>query len=177
MRNDQRQLITIEHMELYLIRHGIAAAKADYDNDEKRPLTEEGRKKTKSVAQQLHEHKLHFDLMLTSPLVRAQETANILQDTGLSSQLEEFSPLAPDGNILEWVSWLKERQQSTKDKSLALVGHQPDLGNWAEILIWGKAQEKLVLKKAGIIGLQVPETGTPLNQSQLFLLISPKWLL
>jgi phosphohistidine phosphatase len=164
-------------MELYLIRHGIAADKADYDNDEDRPLTEIGRRKTKNVAQQLHEHKLHFDLILTSPLVRARETAKILQDIGLSSQVAEFPPLAPDGNIEEWVSWLQERRQTTNDKSIALVGHQPDLGNWAEILIWGKAQAKLVLKKAGIIGLNLPETGTPLNQSQLFLLTSPKWLL
>lgn len=164
-------------MELYLIRHGIAADKADYDNDEERPLTEEGRKKTKNVAQQIRERKLHFDLILTSPLVRAGETAKILQDMGLCSQIEEFAHLAPDGNIQEWVSWLQQRRQTTNDQSIALVGHQPDLGNWAELLIWGKAQEKLVLKKAGIIGLNLPETETPLNQSQLFLLTSPKWLL
>jgi len=164
-------------MELYLIRHGIAADKADYDNDEERPLTEEGRKKTKNVAQQIHERNLHFDLILTSPLVRARETAKILQDIGLSSVVEESPHLAPDGNINEWVSWLQQRRQTTNDKSIALVGHQPDLGNWAEILVWGKAQEKLVLKKAGIIGLKLPETETPLNQSQLFLLTSPKWLL
>lgn len=164
-------------MELYLIRHGIAADKADYDNDEERPLTEEGRKKTKNVAQQIHARKLHFDLILTSPLLRARETAKILQDINLSSVVEEFPPLAPDGNIEEWVSWLQQRRQTTTDQSLALVGHQPDLGNWAEILVWGKAQEKLVLKKAGIIGLKLPETETPLNGSELFLLTSPKWLL
>lgn len=164
-------------MELYLIRHGIAADKADYDNDEERPLTEEGRKKTKNVAQQIHARKLHFDLILTSPLLRARETAKILQDISLSSVVEEFPPLAPDGNIEEWVSWLQQRRQTTTDQSLALVGHQPDLGNWGEILVWGKAQEKLVLKKAGIIGLKLPETETPLNGSELFLLTSPKWLL
>ena len=163
-------------MELYLIRHGIAADKAAYDNDEERPLTEEGRKKTRKVAQQIR-NKLHFDLILTSPLLRARETAKILQDIGLSSQVEEFLPLAPDGNIQEWVSWLQQRRQTKNDQSIALVGHQPDLGNWAEVLIWGKAQEKLILKKAGIIGLNLPETETPLNQSQLFLLTSPKWLL
>ena len=164
-------------MELYLIRHGIAADKADYDNDEERPLTEEGRKKTKNVAQQIRDRKLHFDLILTSPLLRARETAKILQDISLSSVVEEFPALAPDGNIEEGVSWLQQRRQTTTDQSLALVGHQPDLGNWAEILVWGKAQEKLVLKKAGIIGLKLPETETPLNGSELFLLTSPKWLL
>lgn len=164
-------------MEVYLIRHGIAADKADYDNDEKRPLTEEGRKKTRKVAQAICDRELHFDRILTSPLLRAKETATILQEIGLSSQVEEFPNLSPDGDIQAWVSWLKEQRQATNDKSLALVGHQPDLGNWAEILIWGKAQEKLVLKKAGIIGLKLPEAETPINQSELFLLASPKWLL
>jgi phosphohistidine phosphatase len=164
-------------MELYLIRHGIAADKVAYENDEKRPLTEEGRQKTRKVAQQIREIQLHFELILTSPLLRAQETAKILQDIGLSSKVEEFSPLAPDGNIEAWVSWLQQRRLTTNDQSIALVGHQPDLGNWAEVLIWGKAQEKLLLKKAGIIGLKLPETETPLNRSQLFLLTSPKWLL
>lgn len=164
-------------MEVYLIRHGTAADKADYDNDEERPLTEEGRKKTRKVAQSLHGHGLHFERILTSPLLRAQETATILQDIGLSSQVEECPALAPDGDIQAWVNWLKEQKSAKNDKSLALVGHQPDLGNWAEILIWGKAQEKLVLKKAGIIGLSLPDIETPINQSELFLLTSPKWLL
>lgn len=164
-------------MEIYLIRHGIAADKADYDLDQDRPLTEEGRKKTRKVAQSLHERGLHFEIILTSPLLRAKETATILQDIGLSSQVEEFPYLAPDGDIQAWVNWLKEQKQTKNHKSLALVGHQPDLGNWAEILIWGKAQEKLVLKKAGIIGLNLPETETPINQSELFLLTSPKWLI
>jgi phosphohistidine phosphatase len=56
------------------------------------------------------------------------------------------------------------------------VGHQPDLTDWAEQLIWGEIREKLILKKAGIIGLSVPPLASPLGQCQLFLLTSPKWL-
>ena len=165
-------------MELYLIRHGIAADREAYANDEERPLTEKGRQKTGQVAKQLRQKGLHFDLILTSPLVRARETAAILLDVGLSSQVEEFTSLAPDGDINTWVSWLKEWQQNAKsDRGLALVGHQPDLGNWAETLVWGEAKEKLVLKKAGVIGLNIPETKIPIGHSELFLLISPKWLL
>jgi phosphohistidine phosphatase len=55
------------------------------------------------------------------------------------------------------------------------VGHQPDLTDWAEQLIWGEIKEKLILKKAGIIGLSVPPIASPLGHSQLFLLTSPKW--
>ncbi len=165
-------------MELYLIRHGIAADREAYSNDEERPLTDKGRQKTGKVAKQLHKQGLHFDLILTSPLVRARETATILQDADLSSQVKEFTGLAPDGDINTWVSWLREWQQNaTGDQCVALVGHQPDLGNWAETLVWGEAKEKLVLKKAGVIGLNIPESNTPIGQSELFLLISPKWLL
>ncbi len=165
-------------MEIYLIRHGIAAEKEAYDNDEERPLTEEGRKKTKQVAKQISDRLLHFDLILTSPLLRAKETATILQDIGLSSQVKEINSLAPNGNIQDWVSWLQAWQQNHPgDRCLALVGHQPDLGNWAETLVWGKAQEKLLLKKSGVIGLKLPETETPISRSELFLLTSPKWLL
>ena len=165
-------------MELYLIRHGIAADREAYTKDEERPLTDKGRQKTTKVAKQLYHRGLRFDLILTSPLVRARETAAILKNIGLSNQVEEFPSLAPDGDIYVWVNWLElRRQNNTVENSVALVGHQPDLGNWAETLVWGKSQEKLVLKKAGVIGIQIPETKTPLSQSELFLLTSPKWLL
>lgn len=165
-------------MELYLIRHGIAALREDYANDEERPLTDKGRQKTAKVAKQLHERGLRFELILTSPLVRARETAAILQDAGLTSKIEELSALAPDGDIYTWVSWLEPRWHTAiSDKCLALVGHQPDLGNWAETLVWGYSKEKLVLKKAGVIGINVPDTKSPIGQSELFLLTSSKWLL
>ena len=165
-------------IELYLIRHGIAAEPEAYTNDEDRPLTSKGHQKTTKVGKQLRDKELHFDLILTSPLVRARETAAILQAIGLGSQVEDFPSLAPEGNIQTWVTWLQERQEySTGNECLALVGHQPDLANWAETLVWGEAQNKLILKKAGVIGLTLPKRGTPIGYSQLFLLTSPKWLI
>ena len=164
-------------MELYLIRHGIAADRRAYANDQDRPLTKKGHQKTQQVAQQLHEMGMQFDQILTSPLVRAQQTAEILQAVGLSSQLEEFTPLAPGGPLGEWVSWWSQWSYSAQRNSLALVGHQPDLGDWAETLVWGGAKQKLVVKKAGIIGVKLPETETQIGKSELFLLTSAKWLL
>ena len=52
-------------MELYLIRHGIAAEREEYNQDEERPLTENGKQKTKKVAQRFQEIGVHFDLILT----------------------------------------------------------------------------------------------------------------
>ena len=163
-------------MHLYLIRHGIAAEPEAYETDEERPLTKEGDRKTRKVAQRLYEIEIQFDLILTSPLLRATQTAQILQTVGLSSQIEESAALAPSGDLHNWLEWYQQWQE-TGSRSLALVGHQPDLANWAETLLWGRTQDALILKKAGAIGLILPETGSPIGRSQMFCLLSPKFLL
>lgn len=165
-------------MELYLIRHGLAGDRdpIKYPNDSDRPLTDKGREKTKAVARCLDQKQLRFDLILTSPLVRARQTAEIVLKEGLCDRIEEFAALAPGGDLETWVDWYSKSQYNKEDSCLALVGHQPDLGDWAEILIWGSSQEKIVLKKAGVVGLLLPED-SPIAKSELFLLTSPKWLL
>ncbi|MEH2376064.1 phosphohistidine phosphatase SixA [Nostoc sp.] len=164
-------------MELYLIRHGIAEDKGLGIKDEERSLTKEGRQKTEKVAQKLVKLGLSFDLILTSPLVRARQTAEILIAEKLSSQLEESTHLAPDGEISSWLKdWLEPRNYS-QNTQLALVGHEPGLTNWAENLLWEEVKASLVLKKAGMIGIKLPETGSPLGCSQMFWLTPPKYLL
>lgn len=164
-------------MELYLIRHGIAEERQFNIDDEQRCLTKEGRQKTEKVVQQLKKLGLQFDFIATSPLVRARQTAEIFLANGLVSHIEECIDLAPDGNLQKWVvSWLEPRKYSPQTR-LALVGHEPDLGYWAEILVWGQAKGSLVLKKAGMIGIKLPEEGSPLGRSQMFWLTPPKYLL
>ncbi|ACK65436.1 phosphohistidine phosphatase, SixA [Rippkaea orientalis PCC 8801] len=162
--------------QLYLIRHGIAAERGEYTNDAERPLIEKGREKTTKVAQRLKEMGIQFEIILTSPLVRAYQTAEILQKVGLTEKVERFNPLSPDGDLLDWVKWWSNSGYNKENSCLALVGHQPDLGNWAEMLLWGRSEEKLIVKKAGIIGLSLPQQETPVGNSELFLLSSPKWL-
>ncbi|MBG1266878.1 phosphohistidine phosphatase SixA [Nostoc sp. WHI] len=164
-------------MELYLIRHGIAEDQGLGIKDEERSLTKEGRQKTEQVAQKLVKLGLNFDLIVTSPLVRARQTTEILIAEKLSSHLEESSHLAPDGQISNWLQdWLEPRNYS-QNTQLALVGHEPGLTSWAEILLWGEVKASLVLKKAGMIGIKLPETGSPLGRSQMFWLTPPKYLL
>ncbi len=161
---------------VYLIRHGIAADAENYDTDAERPLTEIGDRKTHKIAQKLKQLGLHFHLILTSPLLRANQTAKILQANKLSAKVEEFSPLAPGGDINLWLQWL-ETWQPQENRELALVGHQPDLANWAEILVWGEARQVLILKKAGVIGVSLPEVGSPVGNSQMFWLTPPRFIL
>ncbi|MDJ0689035.1 MAG: phosphohistidine phosphatase SixA [Xenococcaceae cyanobacterium MO_188.B32] len=164
-------------MEIYLIRHGIAVERGIYQQDEDRPLTDKGLSKTTRVAKKLAAVGLKFDLILTSPLVRAYQTAEILQQISLSQKIETFKPLAPDGNIQEWLEWLGGKFSINPDSKLAMVGHQPDLGNWAEMLVWGTIKEQIIVKKAGVIGLEILNIDRPLGTSKLFLLTSPKWLI
>ncbi|MBO3459132.1 phosphohistidine phosphatase SixA [Aetokthonos hydrillicola Thurmond2011] len=164
-------------MELYLIRHGIAEESAPGIKDEERALTKEGRQKTEKVAKELKKLNLSFDLIASSPLVRAYQTAEILIETGLSSHLEECLHLAPDGDIHSWIAqWLEPRKYSPETQ-LALVGHEPNLSSWAQMLVWGQAHAGIVLKKAGMIGIKLPEKVSPLGRSQMFWLTSPKYLL
>lgn len=160
-----------------MFRHGIAEEQHPDLKDEDRQLTKEGQQKTAKVAQQLHKLDFKFDLILTSPLTRAHQTAEILIQAGLSQKLEESPDLAPGGNISHWVNnWLEPKKYSSETK-LILVGHEPDLGHWAEILVYGAARGQLVLKKAGMIGIKAPETGSPLGQSYMFWLTPPRYLI
>jgi phosphohistidine phosphatase len=56
------------------------------------------------------------------------------------------------------------------------VGHEPNLSLWAETLLWGKTNGVLTLKKAGVLGLTLPEQ-TPIGNSTLFWLTPPRFLL
>jgi phosphohistidine phosphatase len=164
-------------MELYLIRHGIAEDRSKYERDQDRPLSDQGKQKTTKVAQRLVNLGIKFKIILTSPLLRAKQTAEILKQEGLSKTIEIFSPLAPDGNLENFVNWLQESVYNENENTVALVGHQPNLGNWAEKLVWNSNKGRIIVKKAGIIGLQLTLPENPISNAQLFLLTSPKWIL
>lgn len=164
-------------MQLYLIRHGIAQDRQPDIQDEQRRLTKQGEQKTQKVAQRIKQLGLHFEVILTSPLVRAYQTAEILITAGLSTQLEESMYLVPNGNIHSWLNEWLEPKKYAQNSQIALVGHEPCLSNWAEIMVWGEVKHSLVLKKAGMIGIKLPEIGSPLGRSQMFWLASPKYLL
>ncbi|WP_299485754.1 phosphohistidine phosphatase SixA [Acaryochloris sp. IP29b_bin.137] len=163
-------------LKLYFIRHGIAEERQPHVLDEQRALTTKGREKTQKVAQRLQTLGLHFDDLQTSPLVRAHQTAEILQQQGLVNAIHISDVLSPEGSCQDWLDWLQTWRKLGL-ASLALVGHEPNLSEWAEILVWGQPRQQLVLKKAGMIGLLLPEQTNPVGQSTLFWLTAPKLLL
>lgn len=168
-------------MYLYLIRHGIAedpdsTLLNSIDSDELRPLTKVGRRKISQVANKLTKLELTFDLIITSPLVRARQTAEILIHQQLSTKLELAQDLKPSGNLPAWLMKWNARSTATAISTLALVGHEPNLSEWAELLIFGQVCHKLILKKGGIIGLKIPDGKVAIGTAQLYCLIPPKYL-
>lgn len=162
-------------MKIYFIRHGIAESRLMEKNDAMRILTGRGIAKTQKVAQKLVNLNLTFDVIITSPYVRAKETAIILQQAKRGKEIIEHSALIPEGNILEFLDWL-QNSPYCHSENIALIGHQPDLTNWVELLVWGKTEGKLTLKKAGIMGVTINALTDAIAHGELFLLASPKWM-
>lgn len=165
---------------LYLIRHGLAGQHGSYANDEERPLTDEGQRKTRKVAERLQALGVQVAVLQSSPLVRARQTADLLQAAGVGQTVEESRLLAPEGRLQDWVPWYAQWRESLPEGAstdLALVGHEPNLSTWAEQLVWGEIRHHLVMKKAGVIGLQVPDRPNPVGACELFWLTPPRFLL
>lgn len=163
-------------LNLYLLRHGIAVERELFPGpDSDRPLTAKGIRKTREIAQRFLNLGIEADLMLSSPLLRAQQTAQLFLEAGVASELAISQSLAPAGSFGDWLQWLDHWRDGTHS-SLMLVGHEPDLSHWAELLLWGKSSGSLELKKAGVMGLTLP-SGDPVANSLLFWLTPPKFIL
>jgi phosphohistidine phosphatase len=166
-------------MYLYLIRHGIAIDRDDKIADGDRYLTAKGIAKTTTVARALAA-RWQFDYIFTSPLLRARQTAEILDSQHLCCQPIEIAiELAPGGSLDPWVQAWNDRARNLelKHDRLALVGHEPDLSQWAERLVFGRVEGKIQLKKAGIIELEFPTTTIDIGAATLNALLAPRYLI
>ena len=141
-------------LELLLVRHGIAEERSEGVDDAQRSLTPEGRERTTQQLERLLELELDCDLVLSSPLVRARQTAELIVSAGLAPELELAAALAPLADPLPLLErWLGPLSPRPGWQRLALVGHEPDLGDLACALL-RCAPGALVLKKAGVIQLR-----------------------
>ncbi len=162
-------------MRLYLIRHGKAVSAELAPSDGERPLSPEGREGIERMAKRLRSLGVEWELILTSPLVRARQTAEILCGAGLAPSVEEAAELAPACKLAAWlpflVSWRREGRGD-----LAAVGHLPNVALWAGSLVWDEEKERIVLQPGGIIGLELPEGGSIPGNCSLFWVTSPRLL-
>jgi phosphohistidine phosphatase len=158
-------------MRLYIVRHAIAVPHGTPGiPDDERPLTEEGIKKMRQVAAGLRSLEYIPELILSSPLPRARQTAEILLETFGQKRisLEILPALAPSGSRREL--YLAIASYEKKLKSLMLVGHQPSLGEIAGEIAWGSPEHSLELKKGGACAIELVHSGEPPRGSLISLL-------
>ncbi len=137
-------------MDLYIVRHAIAVERGTpgYEDDSQRPLTEEGRKKMKKIVKGLRQLEVEPDLILTSPYVRARDTAEILaKGLKLKDKLAFSDNLIPPGNFDQLIDEIIEKYSVD---SLALVGHEPMLSSFVGFLMTGSPNSTITLKKGGV---------------------------
>jgi phosphohistidine phosphatase len=142
-------------MNLFFLRHGNAEERSlRWNPDGKRPLTREGERRMAEVARGIQALGLSFDLILTSPYVRALRTAEILADEIGSKKPFETGNLTPNADLKNIVDEINENFASVEQ--IALVGHEPFMGRLISTLISGEAAAVAVeLKKAGFCKLTI----------------------
>lgn len=195
---------------LLLVRHGIAEDRSEDRPDGLRALTPAGRRRTTAVLERAVALGLAADRLLSSPLVRARQTAEIALSAGLAPSLELATALEPGADPLTLLArWLGSTPTAVAPQSpgshplgttsaptanpsmspadrpvrLALVGHEPDLGDLAARLL-GAPSGSIVLRKAGLALLVLPGSGQLRLADQaaagawrLQLLLTPRTLL
>ena len=149
-------------MKLYLLRHG----KADWPNwdkpDDERPLTKDGKREMRRIAQFLAELNVTPAVILASPLPRAWQTAEIFAEVA-GIELREEPTLRPGFSAAKVRALIKRR----KGADLMLVGHEPDFSGLVRALTGGIVK----LGKGGIARIDVDEDGAA---GRLIWLIPPK---
>lgn len=144
-------------MELVIIRHAIAEEREDFAKkgleDHLRPLTLKGRKKMQKICTQAKDHIKTFDVIVTSPFLRARQTAEIISQVYSGIKVFEAPELVPHSAPQAFIKWL--RTQGRNYKRIAVVGHEPHLSTLASYLISGKLESFIDLRKSGIIGIEL----------------------
>jgi len=135
-------------MDLYILRHGKAGQSFNRPEDSDRKLTSEGRSDIRKVARWIRSKKIRFEVIATSPLTRAYETAEIVARTlKEKGRLEVWDELSPGGNQKTLFS---HAAQYNKDAAIILVGHEPALSGLIGSIITGGDTASIILTKGGM---------------------------
>ncbi len=155
-------------MKLFFLRHGLAGDRSEWKgSDAERPLTSEGKEKMKRSASTMNELELGVDVIITSPLVRAQQTAEIVAQK-LDCSLIEDKRLASGFNVDKLHAILLDHPST---ETVMFVGHEPDFSVTISAMIGGG---HIVCKKGGLALVESPNARS--RRGELVWLLPPKML-
>ena len=141
-------------MELILMRHAIAEPRSErWPDDGLRPLTRDGERKHRSVSEAMRRMGISFGELITSPLVRARQTAEITARVyGWDAEIREADVLGSDFSIPALMRFLKQYEGGS---SILCVGHEPDLSTFAAQLLHPSGEVEIAFKKSAVLGLEL----------------------
>lgn len=163
-------------MELFILRHGEAGQRLSSNpSDRQRSLTATGKEEVTEVAKALRKIGTKFDIIATSPLKRAYETATIVANVfKMPKKLQTWNELAPEGVRTEVYRKICRLRQ---EYSILLVGHEPQLSAMVNDIIHTSRSKsaKIILRKAGLVRIRIITCNPALN-GELRWLLTPKIL-
>lgn len=157
--------------DLYVIRHGIADDAADHGgHDEERMLTKKGKDRVSGLAKYLDNIGVRLDVVISSPLVRAVETAEIVRKKcSDSKEITITDMLKPGGSCDNLIGYLNKVQGM---ESIAIVGHEPFLSGFISYSLSRSRHPYVLMKKAGVALLTYEDQLKPGN-CELEMLMGP----
>ena len=157
-------------MEVYLLRHGIAEKVGPDGTDAKRALTPKGRRKLRRVLRLVRAAAVHPSIILTSPLLRAVQTAEVAAEIfAYPHELVQTTALLPTAAPQDVWQELCSRK---KEQAPLLVGHEPSLSQIVGYLL-GAPDLRIELKKAGLVRIDLEKFG-PAPSGILKWVLAPK---
>jgi phosphohistidine phosphatase len=149
-------------MNLLVIRHANAEDKIEWagtgEPDAKRPLTEDGRKKMKRGAKGLRKMVGNIDLLATSPLTRAVQTAEVVAREFEEVAVVVTDSLDPSRPHHVFLDWLRSLDEIT---TVAVVGHDPHLSGLVSWLLTGRDGGIIEMKKGAACMIELDRAGAP----------------
>jgi phosphohistidine phosphatase len=146
-------------MNLYIMRHAEAEEQTESGGDEARPLTMRGRERTRDAAGGLRALGLRFGAILSSPLRRAAETAELVADEYANNPPPQvLPPLSPDVSPHQALTALAP---FTHHGEVLVVGHEPQLSKLVALLTTSEGAVAIRLKKGACVALNLPKTIEP----------------
>jgi phosphohistidine phosphatase len=143
-------------MHLLVIRHAIAEDKVEFarsgKSDDLRPLTAEGRRRMRKGARGLRAVVPRLDVLATSPYVRAMQTAEIVAATYGDMPITSIDQLVPTRKPSALADWLRAHHDA---ETVAVVGHEPHLGELVSWFLVDGGEPLLELKKGGAVMLEL----------------------
>ena len=159
-------------MEIWVLRHAKAEEAGPATSDEQRPLTPGARKTMRSVAGAIARLEPKLDAILTSPLLRARQTAEpVARALGQRHLLIETESLSPGADPKEILREIEKRRLG----SALLVGHMPHLGRLLGYLLTGRSNTLIEIRKAALARIEF-DGDTPKPPGTLVLFLTSKEL-